>query len=146
MKKLFIVIAVAAVMLVGATVAFAAAAKTPAEIVSGLTGKTVEQAQDARQAGKTYGAQAAEANKLAEFKAQRLEQYKIALDEAVKAKNLTQAEADKLYENMKARMASCTGNGTGAGRGAGNGMGRGMGRGNGMGRMGGGCGSCTAVK
>ena len=147
MKKLFVVIAIVAVMLIGATVAYAATtAKTPAEIVSGLTGKTVEQVVDARQDGKTYGAQAADSNKLDEFKDQRLEQYKLALDEAVKEKRLTQAEADKLYENMKSRMAVCTGNGTGTGtrNGLGNGR-KGAGMGYGMGRMGGNCGNCINV-
>lgn len=142
MKKLLIVITLAAIMLIGATVAYAAAAaKTPAEIISGLTGNTVEQVQEARQDGKTYGAQAVEANKLDEFKAQRLEQYKLALDEAVKEKRLTQPEADKLYETMKSRMDNCTGNGNGCGQGngCGNGGRQGFGRGNGMGKMGGNC-------
>lgn len=146
MKKLMVIIAVVAVMLIGTTVALAAtAAKTPAEIASGLTGKTVEQVTDARKAGKTYGAQAADAGKLEAFKQERLAQYKLALDEAVKEKRLTQAEADKPYDAMKARMENCTGNGTGmcAGNGCGLGNGaRGTGRGMGMGRAGG-CGGCT---
>jgi hypothetical protein len=138
MKKLWMVIAVVAVMLIGATVAFAAAAKTPAEIVAGLTGKTAAQAQEARQDGKSYGAQAAEANKLEAFKTERLEQYKLMLDEAVKEKRITQEKADTLYKNMQSRMAGCTGNGNGSGKGqgSGNGQGNGLGRGRGMGMAG----------
>ena len=135
MKKTIAIIALAVVLLVGtATVALAADGwKTPAETVAGITGKTVDQVQDARQDGVTYGAQAAAAGKLDQFKDERLAQYKLRLDEAVKAGRLTQAEADKLYDAMKTRMAACTGNGTGVGNGAGCGMGGGMGRGQGGG-------------
>lgn len=143
MKKTIVVIVMAAVLLIGtATVALAADGwKTPAETVADVTGKTVEQAQADREAGKTYGAQAAAAGKLDDFKAQRLAQYKLRLDEAVKDGRLTQAEADKLYDAMKARMADCTGDGTGCGGGMGGGMGNGGGFGRGMGNgMGMGCG------
>jgi len=157
MKKFWMILAVVLVLATGVTVAFAAtAAKTPAEIISGLTRKTETQVTEARQARKTYGAQAAEAGKLDEFKKERLAQYKLALDEAVKEKRITQAEADKLYDAMKARLDACTGNGTGrvnGGCGLGNGGMRGLGQGNGTGlgcgnRIGrgpgnGGCGNCT---
>ena len=138
MKKTIIMVVMAAVLLAGsATVAFAADGwKTPAEIVAVLTGKTVDQAQADRQDGKSYGAQAAAADKLDEFTAERLAQYKLRLDEAVKDGRLTQAEADKLYDAMKTRMAACTGNGTGMG---GNKMGKGgcgFGAGNGNGGIG----------
>jgi len=146
MKKLFVVIAVVVVMSIGATVALAATpAKAPAEIVSDLTGKTVDQVTEAREDGKTYGAQAAEADKLQEFKNERLAQYEIALDEAVQENRITQAEADELYETMGSRMDSCTGNGDGAGSNGGCGLGgmmRGSNRGNGLGRMSGNCGNC----
>ncbi len=143
MKKTIAIIALAVVLLVGTTtVALAADGwKTPAETVAGITGKTVDQVQDARQDGVTYGAQAAAAGKLDQFKDERLAQYKQRLDELVKAGKLTQAEADKLYDAMKARMAACTGNGTGAGNGLGCGMGRGQGGGFGRGMgNGAGCG------
>lgn len=143
MKKLFVVIAVAVALLIGATAALAATpAKTPAEIAAELTGKTVEQVSEARDSGKTYGAQAAEANKLQEFKDERLAQYETALEEAVKENRITQAEADELYETMKSRMDSCTGDGIGAGLNNGCGLGgmmRGSNRGNGLGRMNGNC-------
>jgi hypothetical protein len=133
MKKLLITISVLVIMLAGATVAFAAAApKTPAEIVSDLTGKSVEQVTEARQSGQTYGNQAAETKKLAEFKDARLDQFKLALDEAVKEKRITQTEADARYQAMESRMENCTGNGSGQGAGNGGGLGsnaRGLGKG-----------------
>ena len=151
MKKVLIVVVVLAVLAAGTTVALAAGAQTPAEIVSDLTGKSVEDVTEAREAGETYGEQAADAGKLDEFKDARLEQYKLALDEAVKEGRITQAQADELYAAMEARMEACTGDGIGAGCGLGNGAGGGFGRGNGagqglgFGRMGGGCGRFPAA-
>ena len=147
MKKVLIVVVVLAVLAAGTTVALASGvAQTPAEIVSDLTGKPVEDVTEAREAGETYGEQAADAGKLDEFKEARLEQCKLALDEAVKEGRITQAQADELYAAMEARMEACIGDGSGAGCGLGNGAGCGLGRGNGagqglgFGRMGGGCG------
>lgn len=137
------------VMLIGLTsVAFAAGiVQTPAEIVAGLTGKSVEEVTAAREDGITYGAQAAEAGKLDEFKDERLALMKSRLDEAVANKELTQAEADEIYARMAERMENCTGDGSGqgarnGGRGNGGGCGMGGGRmGQGFGRgNGGGCG------
>ncbi len=137
MKKITVLIAVIAVMLAGATVALASDVfKTPAEIVSDITGKPVDEVTQARNEGVTYGAQAAAAGKLEEFKDSRLEQYKLRLDEAVKAGRITKAESDSAYAAMQARMAECDGNGSGAGCGLRMGLknGRGAGAGNGMGR------------
>ena len=147
MKKTVLIIGIVMVMLIGLTsVAFAAGiVQTPAEIVAGLTGKSVEEVTAAREDGATYGAQAAEAGKLEEFKDERLALMKSRLDEAVAENELTQAEADEIYANMTERMENCTGDGSG--QGAGNGgcgmggggrMGQGFGRGNG-----GGFGGCT---
>lgn len=137
-KTVFIITIIAAVMLVGAAVAFAAGVfKTPAEIVSDLTGKTVDDVIKARESGETYGEQAAEAGKLEEFKTERLAQYKLALDEAVKEGRVTAEKAALLYDAMEQRMEACTGNG--AGLCAGNGRGSGM---NGLGRGNGTCGNC----
>ena len=139
MKKVLIVVVVLAVLAVGTTAALAAGeVQTPAEIVSDLTGQPLDDVTDAREAGETYGAQAADAGKLDEFKKARLEQCKLALDEAVKEGRITQAEADELYAAMEARMEACTGDGSGAGCGLG--RGNGAGQGLGFGRMGGGCG------
>ena len=125
MKKPVIALSILVVIILSlSSVAFAAGVvKTPAEIVAGLTGKTVDEVTSARQNGTSYGAQAAAADQLEAFQDQRLEQYKNALDEAVKNNELTQAEADTLYNNMKVRMESCTGTGTGSGNGFRNGTG-----------------------
>jgi hypothetical protein len=144
MKKTVFFITILAVMLVGATVAFAAdVIKTPAEIVSDLTEKPIDDVAEARENGETYGEQAADAGKLDEFKAERLAQYKLALDQAVKEGSITQERADQLYAAMQQRMEACTGTGEGAGLCGrnGNGIG-GQGKGFGMGRQNGACGSC----
>lgn len=141
MKNLKKIVMLAAMVgIVGTTGAvYAATAKTPAEIVSGLTGKTVEQLTGERATGKTYGTIANEAGKLDEFKSQMLEQKKAILDERVKAGTLTQTQADEIYNSIKANQENCTGTGNGrAGMkngagGCGIGSGRGMGNGAGMG-------------
>ena len=154
------ILAAAAVLAVGLTTAAFAAVHydTPAEIVAGLTGKSLDEVIAARRAGNTYGAQASEAGKLEEFQQDRLDQYEENLKNAVADGTLSQARADELLLNMKARMADCDGQGIGAGEGSqyGNRMGTcdgtcdGTGRADGSGfgqrsgRGGMGCGSCTA--
>ncbi|NLA72071.1 MAG: DUF5320 domain-containing protein [Clostridiaceae bacterium] len=144
-KRLLILISVVTVLLVGiTTVSYAATAyRSPAEIIAGLTDKSVDQVVADRQAGITYGAQAVEAEKLDEFRLARLELKKQNLDRAVAEKRLSQADADKIHEAMKMRLADCTGDGTGQGpgprmgkglgkdSGAGQGAGLGMGKGSG---------------
>jgi hypothetical protein len=156
-NKIILLISIVTVLLIGAgSVALAATEfKTPAEIIAGLTGKSVDDVTAARQAGQTYGAQASEAGKLDEFKAARLDLYKQNLDQAVADKRITQEQADKLYDAMKLRMESCDGTGSGAGSGLGmmgqrrgtadgSGLGNGAGLGSrGMNRSSGlGCGGC----
>ncbi len=157
-KKLLLLISVVAVFLVGvASISYAATTySSPAEIVAGLTGKSVDEVAAARQAGTSYGTQAAEAGKLAEFQASKLDSYQQRLDQAVADQKMTREEADKLYEAMKLRMANCAGdgagqgtagNGVGQGRGSGGcGMGRNAGRGSGLGfGSGSGCANCTGT-
>lgn len=135
MKKSVIAISVLVVAMMSlASVTFAASViKSPAEIVSGLTGKTVDEVTAARQEGATYGAQANTAGQLEEFQQQRLDAYKASLDEAVANQKMTQAQADTLFANMTLRMEACDGTGIGAGLGTGMGMGRGTGICNGTG-------------
>ncbi len=151
-KKLLAVVAVVGVLGTTGIVYAATEAKTPAEVVSGLTGKTVEDVTKERAEGKTYGTIANEADKLDEFKAQMLEQKKAILDQRVKDGTLTQAQADEIYNQIKENQATCDGTGsarigrgTGAGFGQGScgglgmgssaqGQGRGQGRGMGFGR------------
>ncbi len=127
------------------------ATKSTADITAGLTGKTVEQVSQERTSGKTYAAIASEAGKLDEFKAESLLQKKLVLDQRVKDGNLTQAEADKIYNDIKTNQVTCDGTGSagigkmngvgfgqGQGKGQGQGMGKGMGQGSGQ-RNGAGC-------
>lgn len=132
-RKLIAMIAVVGIMGTAGT-AFAATANSPAEIVSGLTGKSVEALDTQRTAGTTYGTIAKDAGKLDEFQAQMLEQKKLILDQRVANKVLTQAQADEIYNDIKDNQAICDGTGLGNGAGRGNGMGQGMGFGSGMGR------------
>ncbi len=141
-------IVVAVLVLGTAGAAFAATYKTPAEIVSGLTGKTVEELNTARAAGTSYGTIASDAGKLEEFKAEMLKQKKAILDQRVKDGTLTQERADEIYKAIEANQAICEGTGSarmGAGMGAGFGGGRGMGGGSGLGRGAGmGMGGCIS--
>ncbi len=139
-------------------VVFADAFKAPAAIAAELTGKTVTEVTEARQDGKTYGTQASEAGKLDEFKTQMLEAKKLILDQRVKDKRLTQAQADEIMAAIDANMANCDGTNPGnsqigrkmgAGFGGGMGMGQGLCDGNGFGQgagkgMGGGFGRNVA--
>lgn len=128
--------------------AYAANLRTPADIASELTGKQVVEVNQERAAGKTYGAIAADAGKLEEFKAQILEQKKAILQQRVSDGTLTQQQANEIYNELEKNQANCSspgscgligsrnrvGFGKGAGAGQGLGMGNGFGRGTGFGR------------
>lgn len=133
MKNLKKIIAAAAVigMLGASGTAYAATVKTPAEIASELTGKTVEDLYKEHASGKTYGTIAGEAGKLEEFKAQMLEQKKAVLDQRVKDGQITQEQADEIYDAIKSKQANCDGSNAAIGKkyGSGFGMGIGMGKG-----------------
>ncbi|MDR3541609.1 MAG: hypothetical protein P4L69_11695 [Desulfosporosinus sp.] len=108
-----------------------AAVSTPADIAASVTGKTITEVNQERAAGKTYGTIAQEAGKLAEFQAQMLEQKKEILAQRVTNGQLTQTQADGIYNVIKSNQAICDGTGSarlGLGLGAGAGQGRGMGR------------------
>ena len=134
---------------------YATGATTPAGIVAGLTGKSVEEITAQRVAGTTYGTIAKEAGKLEEFKTENLVQKKAILDQRVKDGNLTQEQADAIYKSIADNQATCDGTGSagigqrnGAGFGQGMGMGQGMGRGAGQhngGGFGGGMGRGRSV-
>jgi len=119
--------------------AVATGATTPAGIVAGLTGKSVEAVTAERAAGTTYGTIAQEAGKLDEFKTENLAQKKVLLDQRVTEGNLTQAQADATYNSIKENQATCDGTGSAKmgqknGMGSGQGMGAGQHNGGGMGR------------
>lgn len=153
MKNIKKVVAmVVSVCVIGvAGMVYAAEIKTPADIAASLTGKSVTDINKERTEGKTYGTIANEAGKLEDFKAQMLEQRKALLDHKVKDGQITQQQADDIYNAIKNNQATCDGtgnaqlgkrNGMGCGNGQGVGRGRGqcmMGRGCGLGNNGGNC-------
>lgn len=138
-KKLFTGCALALALSAATMTSFAAAAyKTPAEAVSGITGKTMDEVTAERKSGKTYGSMAADAGKLSEFQQAVADIHEDRLNEKVADGTLTQEQADAQLAAIRERQAACDGNGTGAGTGCGAGgcSGNGMGynrRGNGNG-------------
>jgi len=119
--------------------AAATGATTPAGIVAGLTGKSVDAVTAERATGKTYGTMAQEAGKLDQFKTENLAQKKVMLDQRVTEGNLTKAQADATYKSIEANQATCDGSGSAKigqknGMGFGQGMGAGQHNGGGMGR------------
>lgn len=116
---------------------------TIADIVAKATGRSATDVYADRAAGKSFADIAAAKGVSAdELTTDVLDARKAALDAAVKAGTITQAQADTMLANMKANVSSritstapgtCTGagpgNGAGAGRGAGRGMMGGAGRG-----------------
>lgn len=119
---------------------------TLAEIVAKLTGKTTTEVYAERKDGKSFATIASE-NGVAATKvaSEALAARKSALDAAVKAGTITQAQADlmasRMSTNIPARInsaapANCDGTGSGAGRVGGGMMGGGRGAGAGFGRGG----------
>ncbi|MPM35497.1 hypothetical protein SDC9_82090 [bioreactor metagenome] len=123
----------AAVLALGITsiTAFAATFSTPAELLAGLTGKSVESIIDEKvEEGTTYGALASDYGVLDEYKTQILEEKKAYIEERVDEGTMTRERADVIIENIEENNLTCDGTGYGAG---GCGMGGGFGAGNGSG-------------
>lgn len=122
-----------------ASFVYAADIQSPSEIVCSLTGKTIEEVQSERADGKTYGTIAKDSDKLDEFKEEVLEQKKSVLDERVESGDITQEEADEIYNQIQENQVDCDGTGlNGLGKGLGLGFGNGDGNGNGLNYEGGG--------
>ena len=102
MKNLKKIIVTGLLALSVATTAFATSAyNNPAEIVAGLTGRSVESVIDERHdTGKSFGTIAKEAGKLDEFKAEILELRKDQLAARVADGRLTQEQADKILASI----------------------------------------------
>lgn len=95
-----------------ATTALASAYSNPAEIVAGLTGRSVESVVDERyETGKSFGAIANEAGKLDEFKQEMLELRKDELAQRVQDGRMSQEQADRIIANMQERQAYYDGEG-----------------------------------
>jgi hypothetical protein len=150
-KKIISVVSVVGVIGM-ASAAYAAEIQSPSDIVSSITGKTIEEVQSERAEGKTYGTIASESGVLDEFKTEILEQKKLILDERVADGNLTQEEADEIYTKLQENQLTCDGTGLNKigqnyglsfGNGNGNGLRKGEGKGNGNGlKDGSGNGTC----
>lgn len=117
MKNLKKIIITGLLALSVATTAFATSAyNNPAEIVAGLTGRSVESIIDERyDTGKSFGTIAKEAGKLDEFKVEVLELRKEQLAARVADGRLTQEQADNILASIEERQALCDGDGYGYG-------------------------------
>jgi phosphate-selective porin len=134
------VLAIAALVLTTAAVALASELKSPVEILSDVSGNPVEDIQQQRQQGQTYGEMAEDYGKFEEFRQQMIEQKKAILEKRVQEGSLTQEQADEIEKRLG---TYCNGEGGkrlfGQGFGAGFGMGyggcrNGQQRGHGQGR------------
>ena len=109
---------------------------TIADVVAKVTGQSTTDVYAARAAGKSFAdiaaAKGVSTNTLA---TDVVDARKVALDAAVKAGTITQAQADVMLANMKANVSAkitsaaantCTGAGPASGTGRGAGAGRGM--------------------
>lgn len=135
-KKSAVVVLVVLALLATSFTAFAYTVSSPAEILAGLTGKSVEEVTDERyETGLTYGQMAYDEGLWEEYNEKILESKKAYLDEKVKDGTITQEQADDIYENMLLRQEYCAANGTGGGGGM-MGLGYGSGRGCGGGGRG----------
>ena len=149
LKKLTKLIIGGVMVLSLGAVAFADSLMTPAQIYSDVTGKSVEEAYEDRQSGKTYGQLAQEEGKYEEFKEQLLENRKELLEERVAEGTMTREQADSIIERMEecdgtnqgqsrlglGRLNGTRGNGqcaNGNGQGQGRGTGKGFGQGQGL--------------
>lgn len=129
-------------------VAFAAELGTPAEIVAKLSGKTVEEVQDLRNANNTYGQIAKEYGVLDQFEDEMLNLKKSIIDQRVEDGVITQEKGEELKKLFEENKLNCSGTpgenrqqigkknggGLGFGRGIDGKMGNGLGRGQGQGR------------
>lgn len=148
LKKVTVMVTVLGMLGTGGVVF--AAASTPADIASSLTGKTIEEVRTERASGKTYGAIAKEVGKLEEFKAQVMEQKKAVIERRVQEGKLTEEKAQEIVRAIEESQVNCDGTGSaaigkkygvrfghGSGMGNGNGIrngeGNGLRRGNGLG-------------
>lgn len=106
MKKLVLGVIVAALVVVTASVALA----SPAEVFAGLEGVSVSEAYQLKnEKGATFGELAAEAGKLAEFKAQMLKEKKELIDQKVKDGIITQEQGEQYKQRLTEKIADCTG-------------------------------------
>lgn len=137
-KQLIALIATVGILGVAGTALAADEFKTPADMVAGLTGQTVEAVIEERASGETFGTIANEAGVLDSFKQEMLVQKEAVLKQRVAEGAMTQAEADSVLSQIQENQLTCDGTGSAKigranGVGFGNGMMQGKGYGGGMG-------------
>ncbi|WP_051196264.1 hypothetical protein [Clostridium cadaveris] len=112
-KKAILIGTMAGVIGVTSITALAATSyNSPAEVVAGLTGRSVESIRDERkETGKTCGTIAKEAGVIEEFKSAKLEVVRERLKEKVSSGSMTQEEADKIVNEIQERQKNCDGSG-----------------------------------
>lgn len=110
-KKIFIAGAVALLLGTTSLTVFAKTQyNTPAEVVAGITGRTVESVVEERKLeNKTYGTIALEADVLDEFKAEALEMKKANLTKQVAEGKITQDEALEIIKVIEENQLTCDG-------------------------------------
>lgn len=116
MKKKALLLGLAVCILGGSSLSVYAQTKVqaPVQVLSDLTGKTVESLiQEKVETGKTYGTIASEAGQLEAFKEARLEAMKEHLEQQVQNGILTEEQAQQRINRMKENQASCDGTGSG---------------------------------
>ena len=138
-KKLALTLGVTTLVASAGIGVYAAEISSPAEILSRLTGTSVERLYESK-GNMRFGELAEQEGVADEFRQEMLANKKAMLDKKVSEGTLTQEQADEMYKNMVENQGSCDGTGIHRGeRNLGLGMGAGMGRGNGNGeKVGGG--------
>lgn len=138
-KKLALTLGVTTLVASAGIGVYAAEISSPAEILSRLTGTSVESLYESKGSMK-FGELAEKEGVSEEFRQEMLANKKAILDQRVAEGRITQEQADEIYKNMVENQGSCDGTGIHRGeRNLGLGMGAGMGRGNGNGeKIGGG--------
>lgn len=120
-KTIFALTAMVFTISAGSLSVYAASTyNTPAEAVTGLTGRTLESiTTEKSETGSSYGTIASEAGVLMEFKTEMFEIKKDQLAEQVANGKITQSEADAILATWQQNQADCTGSGNGIGNGSG---------------------------
>ena len=116
MKSIKVIFPVMVILLLlGAVAAGAYAAsghKTPAEVVAGLTGRSLDSVlTERRETGKTCGEMAADAGKLEEFRKEKMEIKKENLNARVAEGKISREQAGEMLKAMERHQANCDGSG-----------------------------------
>lgn len=143
-KKLALALGVTTLVASAGIGVYAAEVSSPADILSRITGTSVESLYESK-GSMRFGELAEKEGVSEQFREEMLARKKAMLDQRVSEGRLTQEQADEMYKNMVENQGSCDGTGIHRGeRNLGLGMGAGMGRGNGNGeKVGGGNGFGT---